>query len=134
MTIESAKGPVQARYGEGCAEARADRVFSESVVARKVRRAHACGEGQPGKRLELVVEEEGRETAGWTFEISERWISAAIIEHSAETLAVGLIEAVDARPENYSAHVRVEAGLSTGVVRAAIPALPPLENRLGGWS
>ena len=65
VTVESAEGPVQARDGEGCAEARADRVFSESVVARKVRRAHACREGQPGKRLELVVEEKGRETAGW---------------------------------------------------------------------
>ena len=62
VAVESAKGPLQTRHGERCAEARADGGFCNA--AGEMRGAHAGGQRQPGRHLEFVVKKECQEIAG----------------------------------------------------------------------
>src|SRR5450432_1312001 len=93
VAVEAAEGPVQTRKSEGCAEARADGVFGESVVAGEVRGAKAGGEGQPAERIELVLQEKCGEAAGGMFGIGEEG-RVAVVEDGSEALVIGLVETV----------------------------------------
>ena len=98
---------MDARHGEGSPETRADGGLvnwrrgrgGRNVTFRESRRAHAGGERQPGKRLELVVDVEGFEVGGRALGIDEGRGAAAIVENGAKKLAIALVEAEEANLE-----------------------------------
>src|SRR5208337_2425204 len=101
VSIEGAECPTQAGDGDGGAEARADGGLGDGRCERGGRKvafgesrgAHAGGERQPGKGLELVVDVEGFEIGGGALGVREGWASAAVIEDGAEELAITLVKA-----------------------------------------
>ncbi len=95
VSVEGAEGPVQLRDGDGGAETRADGGSSlrgnrgdREVALGEARGAHSGGECEPGKRLELVVDEEGFEIRRGMFGIGDGRVAAAVVEDCAEELVV----------------------------------------------
>ena len=75
VAVEGAEGPVKFRHGDGRAEAGLDCGFIDrrrggggcEIAFGEARGAHAGGESQPGKRLQLFVDVKGFEIGGWVF-------------------------------------------------------------------
>src|ERR1700758_509458 len=85
-----------------------------------MRGPQARGERQPGKRFEIVVDEQCSEAAGRLLCIGERWLAAAIIKNGPEGFVVRLVETVDARLEIVFRDIRAEAGLTSRISGTAI--------------
>ena len=85
------------------------------IAAAEMGRSHSGRESQPGKWLELVVEEEGFQSAGCVITFSKRRRAAAVVENDPKELAVILVKAVEAGLQAVLGDVGAKTHLSTRV-------------------
>ena len=78
VAIERSERPIQVRDRQRSSEPWANRVFRHSTA--KVRWAHSGRESEPGKWLELIVDEERLQAARGWIGLGKRWGIASIIE------------------------------------------------------
>ena len=128
VSVEGAEGPVEAgmvrvapKRGLMAVSSTGGRGGSRQRIAfGETGGAHAGGEREPGKGLELVIDVEGFEIGGGTLGIGEGWISAAVVEDGAEELVVALVEAEESSLQIVVFVVGGEGGLAADVGGGAV--------------
>jgi hypothetical protein len=123
VSVECAERPMQARHGDGCAEARLYGGLvdwwsgrrSGKIPLRESRGAHAGGERHPGKRIEFFVNVEGFEIRRGMLAVADRRKSAAIVENRAKALVVALIETDDPNLKIVLLVIRGDVGLTSNI-------------------
>ena len=126
VSVEGAECPANFRNGDGGAEARADGGLGDGrsgasgkIAFREPRGPRACGECEPGKGFEFVVEVEGFQMGGRMFGIGDGgrhgWRKCERIEDGSEELVIGLIEADESDLQVVLFVVGGEGGLTSDV-------------------